>query len=146
DATRDDVYRSLASRVGTSPEALLGAPYERLVGAIREGGMRPPERANKLLECARLAQEVGLAALRELVAEGGAAARTALKKFPGIGEPGADRLLLAAGRAITLAPDSNALRVLVRLGFAKEEKDYGKTYRAAAEAVAPSLPDDPPWL
>ncbi|MGZ5380951.1 MAG: hypothetical protein ACXWFQ_03765, partial [Thermoanaerobaculia bacterium] len=61
-------------------------------------------------------------------------------------EPGADKLLLAAGSAVTLAPDSNGLRVLVRLGYATEDANYAKTYRAVAEAVAPELPDDTAWL
>ena len=146
DTTREEVFRLLKSRVGLSPDALLGAPYERVVEAIRGGGMRPPERANKLLEAAEIAREVGLAELRRLAKQGGPAARKVLKRFPGIGEPGADKLLLAAGGAITLAPESNGLRVLVRLGYAKEDKSYTKTYRSAAEAVAPELPSDQTWL
>jgi endonuclease III len=146
DATREDVFRSLKARVGLSPEALLGAPHERLVEAIHKGGMRPPERANKLLEAAEIANEVGLPELRRLAKQGGPAARRVLKRFPGIGDPGADKLLLAAGSAVTLAPDSNALRVLVRLGFGKEDKSYTRTYRSAAEAAGPELPSDSAWL
>jgi len=146
DGTRDEVFRSLVSRVGTSPEAILGAPRERLVSAIAKGGMKPPMRADKLALAAEIAQEVGLTELRALARRGGPAARKVLKKFPGIGDPGADKLLLAAGSAVTLAPDSNALRVLVRLGFAKEEASYDRTYRAAAEAVAPQLPAAHAWL
>jgi endonuclease III len=146
DATREEVFRSLVKSVGSAPEAILDAPYDRLVRAILEGGMRPPMRADKLLEASQIAREVGLARLRRLAREGGAEARKFQKRFPGIGDPGADKLLLAAGSAVTLAPESNGLRVLVRLGFAKEDANYGKTYRAAAEAVAPELPDDPAWL
>jgi endonuclease III len=58
----------------------------------------------------------------------------------------ADKLLLAAGSEVTLALESNGLRVLVRLGYAKEDANYAKTYRAAAEAVTPELPDDAAWL
>jgi endonuclease-3 len=146
DATREKVFRSLKSRVGVSPDDLLGAPYERVVEAIRQGGMRPPERANKLLEAAEIARETGLAELRQLAKRGGPAARKVLKRFPGIGEPGADKLLLAAGGAVTLAPDSNGLRVLVRLGYAKEDRSYTKTYRSVAAAVTPELPRDRTWL
>ncbi|MFI5119860.1 MAG: endonuclease III domain-containing protein [Thermoanaerobaculia bacterium] len=146
DATRDEVFRSLKARIGISPEVILGAPHERLVESIRKGGMRPPMRADKLLEAARLAAGTGLAELRKLAKKGGPAARKILKRFPGIGEPGADRLLLAAGSAATLAPESNGLRVLVRIGFAREDPNYARTYRAAAEAVAPELPNDRSWL
>ena len=146
DATREEVFQSLKSRVGTSPDALLGAPFEHLVEAIRQGGMRPPERANKLLEAAEIAREVGLPELRRLAKQGGPAARKVLRRFPGIGEPGADKLLLAAGGAVTLAPDSNGLRVLVRLGYAQEDRNYTKTYRSAVLAIAPELPKDRTWL
>ena len=146
DAAREKVFSSLKARVGVSPETILGAPYERLVESIREGGMRPSMRADKLVEAAEFARETGLAELRKLAKGGGPAARKVLKRFPGIGEPGADKLLLAAGGAVTVAPDSNGLRVLVRLGYAKEDANYAKTYRAAAEAVAPELPDDRAWL
>ena len=146
DATREEVFRSLKARVGVSPEAILDSPYERLVGAIRKGGMRPPMRANKLLDASELAREVGLDRLRKLAKAGGAEARKVLKRFPGIGEPGADKLLLAAGSAVTLAPESNGLRVLVRLGYAKDDPNYAKTYRAAAEAALPELTDDTAWL
>jgi endonuclease III len=146
DETREEVFQSLKKRVGLTPEKILGAPFDRLVEAIREGGMRPAMRAEKLLEAAGIALEFGLARLRALAKEGGAEARRVLKRFPGIGEPGADMLLLAAGSAVTLAPDSNALRVLSRLGYAREDASYAKSYRAAAEAVAPELPSDPAWL
>jgi endonuclease III len=146
DATREEVFRSLKTRVGVTPEAILGAPYERLVDAIKKGGMRPPMRADKLLDASELAREVGLDRLRRLARKGGPEARGVLKRFPGIGEPGADKLLLAAGGAVTLAPESNGLRVLVRLGYAKDDPNYARTYRAAAEAVAPELPNDRGWL
>ncbi len=146
DATREEVFRSLKARVGVTPEAILEAPYERLAEAIRKGGMRPPMRADKLLDASETARTIGLDRLRKLAKEGGPEARTVLKRFPGIGEPGADKLLLAAGSAVTLAPESNGLRVLVRLGFAKDDPNYAKTYRAAAESVAPELPKDRAWL
>ncbi|MGZ5427095.1 MAG: hypothetical protein ACXWE1_07780 [Thermoanaerobaculia bacterium] len=34
----------------------------------------------------------------------------------------------------------------MRLGYATEDANYAKTYRAVAEAVAPELPDDTAWL
>src|SRR5450631_1951200 len=70
--TREEVFRSLKTLVGVSPEAILGAPPLRLVAAIRGGGMRPPMRAAKLVEAAEIASEVGLARLRKLAKEGGA--------------------------------------------------------------------------
>ena len=69
-------------------------------------------------------------------------AKKLLRRFPGIGEPSADKILLFCRAQRTLGPDSNALRVLVRLGFGKESDSYQRTYRSVAEAVAPDLPAD----
>ncbi len=49
-------------------------------------------------------------------------------KFPKIGLPGAERILLLAGAYPVLALDSNALRVLLRLGYGRESSSYPKTY------------------
>jgi endonuclease-3 len=76
--------------------------------------------------------------LREPVAK----AKRALKYFPGIGEPGAEKILLFTGRQPLLAPDSNGLRVLVRLGLVREQKSYASTYAASHEA-AKALPPKP---
>src|ERR1041385_5941413 len=59
-------------------------------------------------------------------------ARALLKKYPGIGDPDADKILLFAGIAAIPSIDSNGLRTLVRLGFCSEEKTYAQTYRSAA--------------
>ena len=69
-----------------------------------------------------------------------AEARKILRSFPGIGEPGAEKVLLFSGRQALLAPDSNALRVLVRLGLVREEKSYARTY-AASRRRRPTCPD-----
>jgi endonuclease-3 len=63
------------------------------------------------------------------------AARRSLKKFPTIGDPGADKILLFTGTVPSLAPESNGLRVLMRLGFVKENKNYSTMYRAAQTAL-----------
>ena len=55
-----------------------------------------------------------------------------LRKFPSIGEPGAEKILLFTGARPILALESNGLRVLLRLGFGKEEKSYAKSYRSRA--------------
>ena len=55
-------------------------------------------------------------------------------------------MLLLSRSVKTLAPDSNALRVLLRLGFGKEGAGYAASYRSAATAVAGELPDDFDWL
>ena len=142
DARRAEVFRSLEKKVGLSPEAILNAPDAVLLDALRGSGMRIPDRAERLRRCAEIAEEIGIGTLRRAVKKDPAAARKLLKKFPGVADPGADKTLLFNGSLVTLGPDSNILRVLVRLGFGRKEKDYSKTYRKSAEAVAAELPAD----
>ena len=63
--------------------------------------------------------------------------RAALKRFPGIGDPGAEKILLLTGKHALLAPESNGLRTLVRLGYAPEQTSYSSTYRSMRSALAP---------
>jgi endonuclease-3 len=68
-----------------------------------------------------------------------------LKKFPSVGDPGADRILLFAGIAARPSVDSNGMRALVRLGFAAEAKSYAQTYKAATAALL-AASSQPEWL
>lgn len=80
--------------------------------------------------------------LREVISRPLAQAKKALMKFPAIGEPGAEKILLFANAYPVLALDSNGLRVLVRLGFGDEHKSYVATYRSAQRAAQAELEDD----
>ena len=146
DERRRTVFTRLKRQVGTTPAAILGRSTAQLADIIRDGGMRPPMRAAKLHSAAHIALDIGLAKLRAAVRRSPKEAKQLLQRFPGIAEPGADKILLFAGGQVSLGPDSNALRVLYRLGFGKQEKDYGRTYRSAAEAVRPELPRNFRWL
>src|SRR5262249_53606921 len=73
-------------------------------------------------------------------------AKKALKKFPGIGDPGAEKILLFSRARPLLAMESNGLRVLVRLGFGEEQKNYSATYRAVQETLKDQLKQDFDWL
>jgi endonuclease III len=69
-----------------------------------------------------------------------------LQRFASIGSPGAEKILLFTRTQPVLALESNGLRVLVRLGFAAEQKSYDATYHAIRQALAPELPTDFDWL
>ena len=73
-------------------------------------------------------------------------AKQALRKFPGIGEPSAEKILLFTRSYPVLGLDSNGLRVLVRLGFGEEKKSYTATYRSVQEAIHSQLVEDYDWL
>jgi len=147
DDRRARIFARLREEVGLDPEDILGMPTPVLVATIRDGGMLPEHRAEKLVKAANTALEIGLDRLRDLIRTDAKKAGKLLQKFPGIGEPGADKILLFSRAKRTLGADSNVLRVLVRLGFGEgDEQNYSRLYRSAAEAVAPQLPEDYPWL
>jgi len=147
DDRRARVFARLREEVGLDPDDILGTPTPILVGIIREGGMLPEQRAEKLAKAASTALEIGLESLRELIRTDPKKAGKLLQKFPGIGEPGADKILLFSHAKRTVGADSNVLRVLVRLGFGEgDESRYTRMYRSAAEAVAAQLPEDYSWL
>ena len=147
DDRRARVFARLREEVGLDPEDVLGTPTPVLVEVIRDGGMLPEHRAEKLVKAANTALEIGLAPLRELIRTDPKKAGKLLQRFPGVGEPGADKILLFSRAKRTLGADSNVLRVLVRFGFGEgDENHYSRMYRSAAEAVAPQLPEDYPWL
>jgi endonuclease-3 len=151
DARRRAAFEGLRAAVGFDPESILRAPEELVAEAIADGGMQPARRVEKVQRCAAIAREIGRDKLAEAVKQGGPFARKMLKRFPGIGDPGADKLLLFAGTTAHLAPESNGLRVLGRIGWGEPyeegEGDYARSYRSAAEAVAGELPKgDLPWL
>jgi len=146
DDRRGATYGALAVAVGLTPAAILAEPEARLARVIAPGGMHPERRAQKLRVAAALAAEVGLPELDRMIRDTPDKARRTLKKFPGIGDPGADLVLMLAHQAVTLAPESNGLRVLQRLGYGAERGDYPAQYRAAAKTLAPELKTEWRWL
>ena len=148
DARRAAVFAKLKRTVGLDPAKILATSLPALANIIEDGGMLALHRAEKLHAAAEIALEVagGPAGLRRLVRRDPLEARKVLRRFPGIGEPGADKLLLFAKSRRTLGPDSNGLRVLVRIGYGTEGGNYQRMYRSAAMAVQAELPADFAWL
>lgn len=141
DARRARVYARLLQATGGSPRRIAAMPQGTLAELIREdGGMQPVRRAEKLQAAADLALEIGVARLRTLCRNDPQGARGILKRFPGIGDPGADKLLMVAGSLRTIAADSNGVRVLCRLGFGSSDTRYQRMYRSVVTATEPELP------
>ena len=141
DRKRREAFDLLRREIGTRPEEILQAPPAQL-RRVTAHGVLPQQFAEKLREAARLAVETCGGDLRSVLRLETPAAKKILRLFPGIGEPGAEKILLFAGRRPLLAPDSNALRVLVRLGISEEKPGYAATYAAAREAAAGQLGQD----
>jgi len=144
DARREEAFQALRTEVGTRPKEILAAPRATLV-RIGRFGILPEQSADKLRECARIAEEEFGGNLKSILKLPPAQAKKALKKFPGIGVPGAERILLFTGVDPVLALDSNGLRVLVRVGYGTQHAGYAATYRSVREKVGESLPREGRW-
>jgi endonuclease-3 len=132
---REQAFRELKKHVGTRPADLLTAKLEELAEIAAIGGIFPDLRARRLQESARLMRDEFGGDLKRVLTGELVEARRALEKFPAIGEPGAEKILLFTGTHAALAPESNGLRVLVRLGLAKEHKNYSTMYRQARKQL-----------
>lgn len=139
-AKRREAFALLRSTIGTTPKAILSATRAALEQVTSKGILKSSF-AVKLRECAHIALTDFGGDLKAVVRRPLDEAKRALRSFPGIGEPGAEKILLFSGRHALLAPDSNALRVLVRLGLVREGSSYARTY-AAARAAAAGLSSD----
>ena len=137
-ARRREAFEQLKRTVGTSPIALLAAK-QQVLESVTARGILKTTFAAKLRECARIALDAFDGDLGAAIQGSLGAAKRALRSFPGIGEPGAEKILLFMGQHARLAPDSNGLRVLVRLGLVREEKSYARTY-AGSHLAAKDLP------
>jgi len=145
DERRAEAWKRFKKEVGTKPADVLAAPRGKLMEAGR-AGIVPANSTGKLIESATIAVEEFGGTLKPILEIPLKEAKKALRKFPSIGEPGAEKILLLAGSHPVLGLDSNGLRPLLRLGFGKEDKNYGKTYRSVQEALAPGLPLDIAFL
>jgi endonuclease III len=140
DEKRKRVFAELKKTVGTKPSDILKATPESLFAVTRMGGMVPQERADRLRRAAEIVQVLLKGKLKENLQQSPAQAKKTLKRFPQIGEPGAEKILMFAGIYPMFGLESNGLRVLQRLGFAPELKGYSASYRAMQEAIAEQLP------
>jgi len=141
DASCTKGWESLKSQIGVDPDRLLSTSPAKLTLALKPGGMMPDIRAIRLQEIAeRVQKEFGgdlRAALNGLSIT---QVRSALKKFPSIGNPGVDRILLFAGISPVAAVASNCPHVLVRIRTGQEPANYGKAYSEAQRLIAVEVP------
>jgi endonuclease-3 len=145
DDRRQQAFQTLKKRIGTEPAKILSASDEALLEVTRHGIM-PEQFADKLRNCAKIALEEFDGDLRPLLKLPLAESKKALKQFPGIGEPGAEKILLFTRTHSILALESNGLRVLLRLGFGEEKKSYSSTYRLVQQTIGEGIDYDYPWL
>lgn len=145
-------YEPLKEEVGTKPDQILKAPSVKIAKLTKDAGMFPELRAERLKLIARITNENFGGdlnwALERLMKDEKTPrekrlrqVKSALKEFPVIGEPTADKILLFASIAPVAAVPSAQTGVPQRILFGREDKNYGKGYQAAQEAMAAELPE-----
>lgn len=141
DDRRARAFAALKAQVGLTAAEIADASDEALLAVTELGGMHPNARVAKLRTIAEIVLEHADGDLAAAIkATPLPQARKLLKKCPGIGDPGADKILLFAGVEPLIALDSNGLRVLLRLGYGKEAKSYSSSYKSAQQAADQELP------
>jgi len=131
-------FEALKKAVGLDPARLLTVSDSVLSRIVK-----PPGHARmliaKLREVALIAVQEFEGDIRRVLRMSTVVAKRSLMKFPSIGEPGAEKILLFSGTMPILALDSNGVRALLRLGFGKEQKSYKATYKSVQEAAITEL-------
>jgi endonuclease-3 len=131
DQRRRELFDQFGRRIGFDPAAIAAADEEALFPIAERGGMRPDVRVERWRAIAAITLEVGGDLRAALTALPLPKARALLKRFPTIGDPGADKVLLFCGVAPRPSLESNGLRVLARLGLFQEQPNYNASYKAA---------------
>ena len=146
DERRAEAFTLLVKTVGTKPHNILAASNDALLAVAKLGGMQPEKRAARLRELALVAMNDFDGELGHTLQLPLGKAKKALQKFPSIGEPSADKILLFTRSYPVLGLESNGLRVLLRLGFGEEKKNYSASYHSVQEAIKDQLGNDYDWL
>jgi len=136
DSKREKIFDDLRKTVGLRPIDIFNASIAKLDSVTKLSGAGFQQRSARLKESALIALNEFGGDLRTALNLPLAKAIKSLRLFPGIGEPGAEKILLFTKTQPLLALDSNGLRVLLRLGFGEEKKTYSGSYKSVREAIA----------
>lgn len=140
DDRRAAVFEGLRRQFRLTPKAILKADPDSLLALASMGGMRPKVRVFRWQEIARITIDQFDGDLDQIVKMPYAQAKKALKQFPNIGDPGAEKILMFCGASLGLPLEWNGLRVLTRVGYGRWQKNYGAAYRSVQEALKLELP------
>lgn len=147
DERRAQAFEMLRTRVGLTPQAILAAKPSVLREIAAVGGkVEIEKRAENMQVAAALVMEEFGGSLDNVLRLPQREAMRALQRIYGIGEPGAERILLLMRAQRVLALDSNGARTMVRLGYGADHKNYSTMYRSVHDAAANELRDDFDWL
>jgi endonuclease III len=142
DASCAKAFDALKRSVGLRVDDILATPNQKLAEVMRLGGIVPDLRAVRLKEIAALVKNTFGGDLRTVLKKPLPEAKKSLKKFPTIGDPSAEKILLFTKTAPVVAIPSNCVHVPLRLGLGEEKKNYAATYRSVQEAIRAQLPEE----
>jgi endonuclease-3 len=115
DDRRAAVFEGLRKRIGMNPKAIQNGDPKTLLELATMGGMRPKVRVFRWQEIARITLSQFDGDLDQVLELPYPQAKKALKQFPNIGDPGAEKILMFCGSAPGLPLEWNGLRVLTRV-------------------------------
>ena len=116
DERRAAVFEGLRKQVGLNPKAIMKADPDTLLALATMGGMRPKVRVFRWQEIARITLSQFAGDLDQILKLPYAQAKKALKQFPNIGDPGAEKILMFCGASPGLP--SNGTGCARSLGWA----------------------------
>ena len=135
-------WDSLKSTIGTDIPRLIEARKPKLVAALKAGGMIPELRADRIKEVATKIHHAYSGDLTGALRAHAEGARKILRQFPGIADPGADRILLFGDITPVAAVPSNCPHVLPRILTGRDDQTYRDKYKTAQQAIDEKLPED----
>ena len=155
-----DVLNALENHYGTPGLSPAGGPldmilWENITAIVNEEnarrksrrpGLTSASRSRNLRKISQLVMELFDGDITRLLNLPIDQAKKALQLFPGINEPGAEKILLLTRRLPVLALDSNGLRSLLRLGFGTQRSTFAASYFSVQEAIGPQTTSDFDWL
>ena len=146
DDRRRVAFEELERTTALKPAAIVARPLAELTRIAKLGGIHERLRAKRLQEIAHLALNEFDGDLSSILKLPRPKAIKALKQFPSVGDPGAEKILLFAGAHSILALESSGLRVLLRLGFGEEKKSYTASYKSVQASLESQIGKDPEFL
>jgi len=141
DERRAEVFEGLRRQIGLNPKAIQKGDPDTLLALATRGGMRPQVRVFRWQEIARITLSQFDGDLDQILKLPYPQAKKALKQFPNIGDPGAEKILMFCGAGGPGLPlEWNGLRVLTRVGYGRAQKNYSAMYKSVQEAIRDELP------
>ena len=135
-------WASLVKTIGITPSQLHAASVDTLANTLAPGGMIPLIRSQRIKAIVQQIETRFDGDLAGWLSVNRPSARKTLKTFPGISDPGADRILLFGDIAPLAAVPSGCPHVLARIQHGSEADSYVANYKAAKKEISRDVAED----